>query len=212
MYFETSYHVQNTARRYDDGLLHSCHFNNNERFLFCSLVRHVNYFALKEVTTVQIHQYFRRIGNVDIKNSEAHTSILELHKARFYARHTGRAAFEQGKPRAIIGARPRPGKKESVQKFERIAEENAKSAIQNKKRFSGSQERYRQKISALAVSDIIQMMPAYLAVDTSRCKPKQPRGLRLVPVLSAERGSQQDPLAISQRSREIPAMSVQQAD
>ena len=67
-------------------------------------------------------------------------------------------------------------------------------------------------ISTLGILDIIQMIPAYLAVNTAGCKPKQPRGLRLIALFSAERGFQQNPLAIAQRLRKTPPMSVQQVD
>ena len=45
----------------------------------------------------------------------------------------------------------------------------------------------------LSVLDVIQMMPAHLAVDTAGCKPKQPCGLRLIALFSAQRGFQQNP-------------------
>ena len=75
------------------------------------------------------------------------------------------------------------------------------------KRFPRSLE-----VARLSTLDIIQMMPAHLAVDTARCKPKQPRGLRLIALFSAEHGFQQNPLAIAQRLRKTPPMSVQQVD
>jgi hypothetical protein len=37
---------------------------------------------LEDITPVQIHHYFHRVGNVDVKNSEAHPSILQLHIVR----------------------------------------------------------------------------------------------------------------------------------
>ena len=64
----------------------------------------------------------------------------------------------------------------------------------------------------LSILDVIQMMSAHLAVDTAGCKPKQPCGLRLIALFSAERGFQQNLLAIAQRLRKTPPMSVQQVD
>src|SRR5262245_9280545 len=79
----TSYKVENAARRYDHWLLNSFYFNNQERFFLGSGVRQINHFALEDVTTVQIHQYFQRVRDVDVKNSKAHPSILQLFIARF---------------------------------------------------------------------------------------------------------------------------------
>ena len=68
------------------------------------------------------------------------------------------------------------------------------------------------EVGMLGVLDIIQMMPAHLAVDAAGGKPKQPRGLRLIALFSAEHSFQQNPLAIAQRLRKTPPMSVQQVD
>lgn len=71
-----SFKVENAARRYDQRLRDSFYFNNQERFFFSSTIRQVDDFALEDVTAVQIHQDFRRVRDVDVKNSEAHPSIL----------------------------------------------------------------------------------------------------------------------------------------
>jgi hypothetical protein len=80
-----SFKVENAARRYDHWLLDSFYFNDQEGFFIGSVVRQVDHFAFEDVTPVQIHQYFRRVGNVDVKNSEAHPSILQLYIARFFS-------------------------------------------------------------------------------------------------------------------------------
>jgi hypothetical protein len=80
---ESLYQVQNTAGRYDDWLLNPFDFNNEESFFLYSVVRRVDHFASEDVTTVQIHQYFLRVRDVDVKNSEAYPLILQLHIARF---------------------------------------------------------------------------------------------------------------------------------
>ncbi len=75
--------VENAARRYDHWLLDSFYCNNEERFFLGSIVRQIDNFALEDVTTVQIHQYFQRVGDVDVKNSESHPLNLQLYIARF---------------------------------------------------------------------------------------------------------------------------------
>ena len=70
----------------------------------------------------------------------------------------------------------------------------------------------RKKISRRGDLEIIEMIPAYLAVDTAGRKPEQPRGLRLIALFSLERGFQQNLLAIAQRLRQTPPMSIQQID
>jgi hypothetical protein len=83
VYVETSYRVPNTPRRYDDWLLDSCYFDNEECFFLDSVVGQVDHFALEDVAAVQIHQYFQGVGDVDVKNSEGHPLILQLYIARF---------------------------------------------------------------------------------------------------------------------------------
>ena len=78
-----SFKVENAARRYDHLLLDSGYLDNQERFFFGPVVRQVDHFALEDFTPVQIHQYFRWVRDVDVKNSEAHPSILQLLIARF---------------------------------------------------------------------------------------------------------------------------------
>ena len=86
---ETLHQVQNTGRRYNDWPFNSFYFNNEESFFLDAVVRRVDNFALEDVTTVQLHQYLLRIGDIDVKNSEAHPLILQLHIARSRSRDIG---------------------------------------------------------------------------------------------------------------------------
>src|SRR5262249_48381407 len=78
-----------------------------------------------------------------------------------------------------------------------------------RKKFSGTGGATRKEISKLGDLEIIQMISAYFAVDTAGGKPEQARGLRLIALFSLERGFQQNLLAITQRLRQTPPMSIQ---
>lgn len=127
-----SYKAENAARRYDHWLLDSFYFNNHERFFLGSIVRQVDNFALEDVTPVEIHQYFHRVGNVDVKNSEAHPSILQLRIARFRSsRHRSHVLWINSATRVpSLEASLLRAKRSKIQKFETIGGKNAGSTIE----------------------------------------------------------------------------------
>src|SRR5262245_10961238 len=99
-----------------------------------------------------------------------------------------------------------------IQKLETIAGKSFPSAIKEKEEIFRNGGATRNEISRIGELEIIQMISAHFAVDTARRKPEQARGLRLIALFSLERGFQQNLLAIAQRLRQTPPMSIQQVD
>jgi hypothetical protein len=64
------------------------------------------------------------------------------------------------------------------------------AAIEKRKKTSGTDGATRKEISTPGMLDVVQAIPAYLAVDTTGRKPKQSRGLRLIALFSVKRGFQ----------------------
>jgi hypothetical protein len=155
-----SYKVKNAARRYDHWLLDSFYFNNQERFFLGSIVRQVDHFALEDVTPVQIHQYFHRVGNVDVKNSEAHPLILQLLIAQFAARDIGRRLIWITRASLVPSLKPVcsgqnaakfKSLKQSVERMlGRLSRKTGKS--------SGTDALSRKEISVLCISSCVRLL------------------------------------------------------
>jgi hypothetical protein len=119
---------------------------------------------------------------------------------------------QRGKPRAIIEHSLCPRKQREFKSLRQSLERIFPSAIKEKEEIFRNGGATRKEISRLGGLEIIQMISAYFAVDTAGRKPEQARGLRLIALFSLERGFQQNLLAIAQRLRQTPPMSIQQVD
>jgi hypothetical protein len=148
------YKAENAARRYDHWLLDSFYFNNHERFFLGSIVGQVDNFALEDVTPVQIHQYFHRVGNIDVKNSEAHPSILQSRIARFRSSDISRT-FDMDQPRklrAIIEASLLRAKLAKFKNLRNSVERMLGRLSRKTGKSSGTDALTRKEIATLGIS------------------------------------------------------------